>query len=105
MPGMNLTPLSVLRLAAPGAPKLREVARKIKCSAQALSFFEQGRTAIGADLLKKYARAVKSTPKEVRRRFLFASLAYHDSRCREVRREMLALGLKTTKGRRLDLTG
>ncbi len=104
VPDVNVSPLSILRLATPGAPRLRAIARKIGCSPEALSKFESGQLDLRAELVRKYARAVKSTPKEVRRRFLYAALAFHHDRMVLIRREMRSRGMKTSGGRRLALS-
>lgn len=102
---MDLSPLSILRLAVPGAPKLREIAAEIGCSHSAVHFFEQGRAMLSPDKLRAYSKAVGARPADVRRRFLLAAVAFHDARLRELRREMKARGITNTRGRRLAHAG
>lgn len=105
VPDMDLSPLSILRLAVPGAPKLREIAAEIGCSHSAVHLFENGRSALSPDKVKAYAKAVGSKPSDVRRRFLLAALAYHESKVRELRSDLKALGVGSMKGRKLAHTG
>lgn len=105
VPDMDLSPLSILRLAAPGAPKLREIAAEIGCSHSAVHHFESGRNLLAADRLKAYAKAVGAKPSDVRRRFLLAALSFHESKARELRAELKSRGILTASGRKLAHSG
>lgn len=50
-----------------------------------VSMFELGRQALRAETLKRYAKAIRSRPSEVQRRFLEAKLLYHEAQAREAR--------------------
>jgi transcriptional regulator with XRE-family HTH domain len=102
---MDLSPLSILRLAVPGAPTLRDVAALIGCSHSAVHMFEMGRYGLSAEKVKAYAKAVGAKPAEVRRRFLIASLAYHETLVRDLRREMRSRGITVSTGRRMAHSG
>jgi len=102
---MDLSPVSMLRLALPGAPSLREIATEIGCSHALIGFFEQGRRPLSAEMLRAYAKAVNSKPAEVKKRFLLAAVAYHDGMLRVLRREMKARGIPGARGRRLAHAG
>ncbi len=102
---MEISPLSILRLAAPGAPKLREIAAQIGCSHNAVHLFEVGRTSLSSARLKAYAKAVGARASDVRRRFLLASLSYHESKVRELRAELKARGVSVGRGRTAALSG
>jgi len=93
-----VSPLSVLRLAAPGAPSLRELARSCSVSPSALSLFEHGRYSLGPKGIAAYAKAVGQPAKVVRERFLQAAAIYHQLSLRRVRDELGKLGSKRRKG-------
>lgn len=94
---MTVTHLSAMRQAS-GAESLRDIARKIGCSAQALSAFEHGRAEIGPDLLKKYAKAIGLDDATVRRLFLRSKVSFHR---REAARAEADLKAASAKGGRL----
>jgi transcriptional regulator with XRE-family HTH domain len=94
----QVSPLAVLRLAAPGAPSLREISRVCGVSASALSMFEQGRYSLGSKALTAYSKAVGQPARVVRERFLQASAMYHQMSLRRVRDELTKLGSRRRKG-------
>lgn len=96
---MDLSPLSILRLAVPGAPKLRDIAGEIGCSHTAVHKFEMGRTNLSPEKVRAYAKAVHAKPSDVRRRFLLASLAFHLGKVRELKRQVRASGIEIGTGR------
>lgn len=96
---MDLSPLSILRLAVPGAPTLRDVAAEIGCSHQAVHLFEVGRNSLSQEKLRAYAKAVHARPSDVRKRFLLASLAYYEGKVRELRRRVKVGGIEIGRGR------
>ena len=104
-PGMALSPVSMLRLALPGAPTLREFAERIDCSHAAIGFFEQGLKMLSPLKLRAYAKEVHRKPSEVKKRFLLAAVAYHDAQLRELRREMRSRGIANSRGRKLAQAG
>lgn len=96
----------ILRLAAPGAPTLREIARKMSVSPAALSHFELGRQPLSLELMKRYAKAVGKSVAEVRGRFLRAAYAYHSAKKSELAKELEASGRpKSRSGRSLSREG
>jgi len=96
---MDLSPLSILRLAQQGAPTLRDIAGEIGCSHQAVHLFEIGRASLSPEKLRAYARAVHAKPSDVRRRFLLASLAFHLGKVRDLKRQVRASGGAVGQGR------
>jgi transcriptional regulator with XRE-family HTH domain len=83
---MTSTSLSVLRLALPGSPSSREIARQIGCSQQLLHKFERGEGNMSERLLVKYAKLVGHDANEIRKRWLHAAL----EATRQRRLELLA---------------
>jgi transcriptional regulator with XRE-family HTH domain len=95
----QFSPLTVLRLAAPDAPSLREVARTLGVSASAVSLFERGRSALTAEKIKLYAKAVGRRPSEVTDRWMRARIMYHEGALSKLRSEMRSNGSKPSKSR------
>jgi transcriptional regulator with XRE-family HTH domain len=102
---MKVTPLSVLRLASPGAPRLREIARMMHCSPSAVSQLELGQRVPSLDFLRRYAKAVGVPLSEVRRRVLLASLAHHEEQSRAIRSELREKKARNNQGRKLSTAG
>lgn len=100
LPGMPTNPLMVLRLALPGQPSMREVARKLGCSQTLLNKFERGEIKIGQELLEKYAKVVGRTPADVMERWLHAALELNRQRRLELQADLRALGVKDPRLRR-----
>lgn len=100
---MKATPLSVVRLGAPGAPKLREIARRMKSTPAAVSQFELGQRTVSRAFLARYAKAIGNgvTVRELERRSLLAQLAFYEGRRLQTRRELLKLGIRPGPGRSL----
>jgi hypothetical protein len=96
---VDLSPLSILRLAQPGAPTLRTIAAKIGCSHSAVHMFEMGRYNLSAEKVRAYAKAVHAKASDVRRRFLLASLSFHLVKVRELKRQVRASGGTVGQGR------
>lgn len=82
----QFSPLTVLRLAAPDAPSLRELARVIGRSPTLISRFELGRAMLAKADVALYAKAVGRTTAEVTARWEQAALAYHLSMVRSLRK-------------------
>jgi len=80
--------VSVLRMAHPDTPSMREIARQIGCSASAVSLFELGRQALSPDRLKAYAEAIERSAEEVRHRWAMQAAAFHSARAAELREEI-----------------
>jgi len=102
---MDISPLSILRLATPGAPKLREIAAEIGLSHSAVHSFEVGRASLSADKIKAYAKAVGASASDVRRRYLLAALSYHQGKVRDLQAELKSRGVSIGRGRTAAATG
>jgi hypothetical protein len=102
---MDLSPLSILRLAMPGAPTLRAIAAEIGCSHNSVHMFEVGRLQLSSDKIRAYAKAVHAKPSDVRRRFLLASLAYYENKVRLIKRQVRTNGITIGTGRRAARAG
>lgn len=91
--------LQALRLASPGAPSARELARKLKCSAQAVSMFEQGRMALSDAVVSKYAAQVGVAAEHVWHLFKMEALRYHTEQAKIIGDELRA---HRRKGRKMS---
>lgn len=99
-PRMSISPLTAMRLAAPGEPSLREIARRCKLSASAVSLFELGKSPLGPAAMRRYAKAIKRPLSDVQNRSLRAQLRFHQDRALELRALLHARGVaKLPKGR------
>lgn len=74
----RLTDLELLRLGAPGKPKQKDIARRMKASKAWVSKFESGAVEVKDAYLRAYAKALGShvTVKEVARRYWSTRAAY-----------------------------
>lgn len=98
---MNVTPLSVMRVDS-GAGNLPEIAKKLGCTRQALSAFENGRTDLSPELVRKYAKLVGLDEFTVRRLFIRSKLQFHR---REAARAEAELKELPQRGRALVSAG
>lgn len=106
VPGMKLTPISLLRRAAPGEPTARAIAKKIGTTPGILSLFESGRYELPPPILKRYAKAIGQPEVEVRRRFAMTQLSHYRMMVRTINATLKKLGVRPRRlGKRLDLTG
>lgn len=98
-PGMSSNPLTVLRLAQPGQPSLRDIAELVGCSHTHLHKFERGELALEPELLKRYAKAVSTTVAEVERRWLELALDENLRRRQELHSRLKELGVADPRRR------
>lgn len=89
---MNATELQHLRLGSPGSPSVSEVAERMDCAHSVVSRFETGQAMLSEEMLRLYAKAVRSTVSEVRRRYLASRLAWLERELRAARAELLEHG-------------
>jgi len=98
---MTANPLTVLRLALPGEPSLRDIAHKIGCSHEQLRRFERGEADLSAEQSKRFAEVARIPFTELRRRYLAVRLELLAAERREVVAEMKRLGVKDPRPRRV----
>lgn len=96
---MSSNPLTVLRLAMPGQPSLRDIAEQVGCSHTHLNKFERGELALEPELLKRYAKAVNATVAEVERRWLELALDENLRRRQELHSRLKELGVADPRRR------
>lgn len=92
---MNMTPLSAMRHAADVS--LKDVAVALGCTHQAVSSFENGRTELKPELVKKYARQIGLDEATVRRLQLRSKLQFHRREAARVEAELRATPAKARK--------
>lgn len=96
---MATNPLIALRVALPGQPSTRQLAKIVGCSHELLRRFELGVAMLGEAYLAKYAKAVKSTPDEIERRWLYIALDEVHRRRSEIQDRLRALGVSDPRRR------
>lgn len=99
--GMNLSPLAVVRLATQRRPSLRDLARKVGCSAALLSAFENGQSGLSPALFTRYCAALGVTPLETRRSFLLSRFKYLRTEMARTHTQLEEMGIRRTGPRRL----
>lgn len=99
LPVMTTNPLIALRVALPGQPSTRALAKVIGCSHELLRRFELGVVELGPVYLVKYAKAVGSTANEVERRWLFIALEAVHRRRTEIHDRLRELGVSDPRRR------
>jgi transcriptional regulator with XRE-family HTH domain len=85
---VNRTPLTELRLGAPGRPRSKDIARKLDVSVAYVSALETGKIPASDTLLKRYAAALGSRFAEVKRRFLESRVRYLGATARSLRKTL-----------------
>ena len=90
---MSINPLVVLRLALPGQPTLRELAKVIGISHEALRQFEAGESSLSEEKLALLAKALHQPKDELVRRFYLVRLDYGDGLVRDARSRLRELGV------------
>ena len=96
---MATNPLIALRVALPGQPSTRELAKAVGCSHELLRRFELGVAMLGAGYFTKYAKAVKATPEDVERRWLYVALDEVHRRRTEIQDRLRELGVADPRRR------
>lgn len=91
---MKVSPVTVLRLALPGEPSGRQVARRLGLSANAIHKFELGRGSLSPANLAAYAKLVGVPVREVRKRWLIARLDAHEGEILKLRAALRSLGVQ-----------
>ena len=91
-PRVSINPLVVLRLALPGEPPLRELAKAIGISHELLRQFEGGESMLSDEKLGLLAKTLRQSKDELVRRFYMVRLGYGEALVRDARRGLRELG-------------
>lgn len=92
---MHMTPLLAMRQAS--GLSARQIADEIGCTQQAISAFESGRTELGPEFLKKYAKLVGVSEVTMRLLHLRSRLTFHRREFKRAEAELKALASKGKK--------
>ena len=87
-----INPLVVFRLALPGQPSLRDLAKAVGISHEALRQFEAGESPLSDETLGQLAKALHQPKDELVRRFYLVRLGYGDALVRDARRRLREMG-------------
>lgn len=91
--------MSALRLALPGAPGLRELAKKLGCSHESVRLFESGERMLPDSQIDRLAKLSRLAPDEIRRRFWYFALERMEHERRRAHEELKALGVSAPRRR------
>jgi transcriptional regulator with XRE-family HTH domain len=101
---VRVNPLEAFRIALPGEPSIRDLAKRIGISHEKLRQFELGETPLSETELAAWAKLVHQPVDEVLRRFYAVRLNFGDGIVRDARDRLREMGHRARSATRSKRT-
>jgi transcriptional regulator with XRE-family HTH domain len=98
---VGINPLAAFRVALPGEPSLRDLAKRVGFSYELLRRFELGETLLSEKDLATLAKALGKPTDEIMRRFYSLRIDYALEIAKDARRRLRELGHNGRRGPRI----